>query len=107
MIQDIKQLLIGCELAVAGLIGAFVATPFQSNLKTKQSMIVFVISGAACAHYLTDLVVYKLAIEEASIGGAAFLLGAFGGSLIAKIVAVIQDVDLVGMIRSKIGGGSE
>lgn len=90
--------------AFAGLIGALVAVRFQNDLKTKGSIVIFVLSGSAYAHYLTGLVDDYFNIAPSSAGGIGFLLGAFGGSLTAAIIRAISSSDLVELLRKKIGG---
>lgn len=95
------------ELLLAGLLGAIVAIPFQKDLKTRSSIFVFIVTGAACAHYLTGLAAGFFDIEPSSAGGVGFLLGAFGGSLIAATIRMIQNADFWGVIKQRLGGGSE
>ena len=45
-------------------------------------------------------------IEPRSVAGVGFLLGTFGGSLIAAITRAIKAADLWAFIRSKFGGGA-
>lgn len=93
------------ELLLAGLIGAIVAFPFQKDLKSFSSLIIFFVTGAACAHYLTGLAAKFFEIEPSSAGGVGFLLGAFGGSLIAAVVRMLQTADIWSVIKSRFGGG--
>ena len=96
-LEDIKW-------AFAGFIGALVAVRFQNDLKTKGSIVIFVLSGSAYAHYLTGLVDDYFNIAPSSAGGIGFLLGAFGGSLTAAIIRAITSSDWVELLRKKIGG---
>lgn len=95
----------GFQWAIAGLFGALIAVPFQRDLKTARGIVVFVFTGSACAHYLTGLVGDYFSINPSSAGGIGFLLGAFGGSLIAAVMKAIETADLWGLIRSRFGGG--
>ena len=88
----------------AGFIGALVAVRFQNDLKTKGSIVIFVLSGSAYAHYLTGLVDDYFSIAPSSAGGIGFLLGAFGGSLTAAIIRAITSSDWAELLRKKIGG---
>ena len=90
--------------AFAGFVGALVVVRFQSDLKTKSGIVIFVLSGSAYAHYLTGLVGDYFKIAPSSAGGIGFLLGAFGGSLTAAIMRAITSSDLVELLRKKIGG---
>jgi paired small multidrug resistance pump len=100
----INKWLINSELLIAGLIGAVVAIPFQQDLKSRSSLIIFIVTGAACAHYLTGMVAYYFDIEPSSAGGVGFLLGAFGGSFIAAIIKMMQSADIWSIIKSRLGG---
>jgi hypothetical protein len=44
--------------------------------------------------------------EPRSVAGVGFLLGTFGGSLIAAVMRAIKAADLWSVIRSKFGGPS-
>lgn len=95
------------QWAVAGLFGSLVAVPFQRDLKTKQAIITFVLSGVAIAHFMTQPVCYYLSIEQGSVGGIGFLLGAFGGATIAAVMKAIEGADIWALIKARFGGGSQ
>ncbi|MFJ5505776.1 MFS transporter [Pectobacterium carotovorum] len=95
------------QWAVAGLIGALISVPFQSDLRTARGIAIFVFTGSACAHYLTGIVGDYFNINPSSAGGIGFLLGAFGGSLIAAVIKAIEAADLWGLVRSRFGGGTQ
>lgn len=95
------------ELLIAGVVGAIIALPFQRDLKTNSSKLVFIFSGAACAHYLTGLATHFLEIDPSSAGSIGFLLGAFGGSMIAAVMRGITNADLWALVRGRFGGPSE
>ncbi|WP_085599755.1 MULTISPECIES: MFS transporter [unclassified Pseudomonas] len=91
----------------AGLVGAFAASWWhRDDLVDRKAWAIFIFSGAVCAHYLTGLVsAYLGVVEPRSVAGIGFLLGTFGGSLIAAITRAIKAADLWAFIRSKFGGG--
>lgn len=103
----LQKYLAQIELAFAGLIGALIALPFQPELKTKSSKFVFVVSGAGCAHYLTGLAVQFFNIQPGAAGSVGFLLGAFGGALIAAIMRAINESDLLVLLRGRLAGRGE
>lgn len=80
---------------IAGAVGAsIVAYYLRDQINTKSEFIIFVLSGAFIAHYLTQLTVFVLSrygweIEPSNIGSIGFLLGAFGGLIIQQIVSYI------------------
>lgn len=96
------------ELLIAGLIGAIVASWWhKEDLTSWRSWIIFLITGVACAQYLTGIVSTYLSITEPNnVSGVGFLLGTFGGSLMAAINRAIKAADLWALIRSKFGGGT-
>lgn len=96
------------DLAFAGLMGALIATRWhKDDLTDRKSWSLFLLTGMACAHYLTGMVSSYFAITEPrSVAGVGFLLGTFGGSLIAAILRAIKAADLWAIIKSKFGGPS-
>jgi len=91
---------------MAGLFGALVASRWhKEDLSDCASWLMFLFTGMACAHYLTGMVsAYFGVVEPSSVAGVGFLLGAFGGSLVAAITRAIKAADLWSIIRSKFGG---
>jgi paired small multidrug resistance pump len=96
------------SLLIAGLIGAFIASWWhKDDLTSVQAWVVFLLTGCACSLYLTGMVSTHLGITEPSnVAGVGFLLGTFGGSLMAAINRAIKAADLWALIRSKFGGGT-
>jgi len=92
----------------AGLLGAIAASWWhRDDLVDRKAWVIFIFSGAACAHYLTGLVsTYLGVVEPRSVAGIGFLLGTFGGSLIAAITRAIKAADLWAFIRQRFGGGN-
>lgn len=80
---------------IAGAIGAsIVAYYLRDQINTRTEFLIFVLSGAFIAHYLTQLVVFVLGrfdwvLDPSNIGSIGFLLGAFGGLIIQQIVSYI------------------
>ena len=95
------------QWAVSGFFGALVAVPFQSDLKGKRALSAFMLSGWATAHVLAVPVCVYLKIDQGSVGGIGFLLGAFGGAIIAAVLKAIEAADLWALIRSRLGGGGQ
>lgn len=95
------------QWAITGLIGALISVPFQRDLKTARGIAIFVLTGSACAHYLTELVSRYFEVEPGSAGGIGFLLGAFGGSLIAAVIRTLETADLWEFIKNRFGGGAQ
>lgn len=93
------------SLGLIGLIGATVAAPFHPEVKGIKSLVVFILSGAACAYFLTGLIAEYLHIPASSLGGVGFLVGAFSGSLIDAIMRAIRNADLWAFFCAKFGRG--
>lgn len=75
----------------AGLLGASVVTRYHKDrLKTWHDYVVFILSGAIIAHYLTQVVIYYLNLEAIHAGGVGFMLGAFGGMVIQELTTWIK-----------------
>ena len=96
------------ELLIAGLIGAVVASWWhKDDLSDWRAWMVFLVTGVACSLYLTSMVSAYLNVTEPKIvAGIGFLLGTFGGSLLAAINRAIKAADLWALIRQRFGGGN-
>jgi hypothetical protein len=93
---------------LGGLIGALIASWWhREDLTDKKAWLIFVSTGVSCALYLTGMVSTYFGITDPrSVAGVGFLLGTFGGSLLAAINRAINAADLWAIIRSRFGGGS-
>lgn len=100
------RLLDKAEWIIAGLIGAIVASWWhKDDLTDWKAWVVFLITGVACAMYLTGIVSTYLSITDTSnVVGIGFLLGSFGGSLMTAVNRAIKAADLWALVRSKFGG---
>ncbi|WP_085631545.1 MULTISPECIES: MFS transporter [unclassified Pseudomonas] len=96
------------ELLIAGLVGAVVASWWhKDDLADWRAWLIFLITGIACSLYLTSMVSAYLGVTEPRIvAGIGFLLGTFGGSLLAAINRAIKAADLWALIRQRFGGGN-
>ena len=96
------------ELLIAGLVGAVIASWWhKDDLGDWRAWVIFLITGVACSIYLTSMVSTYLGVTEPKIvAGIGFLLGAFGGSLLAAINRAIKSADLWALIRQRFGGGN-
>ncbi len=75
---------------IAGFIGAsIVSYYYRDQLKTRGDFVIFILSGAFIAQYLTMFCVYVTDINPDNAGGIGFLLGCFGGLIIQQIVSYI------------------
>ena len=91
------------EWLFAGLVGAVVSVPLHQELSTWKGKLFFIFTGIACAYFLTPFAMSQYSIDPALSGGVGFLLGAFGGSLLAAVVRAIKAADLVAFIKAKFG----
>lgn len=103
----IERLYFHLQWAIAGFFGALVALPFQNDLKGKRAIATFIMSGTAIGHFLTKPVCVYLSIDPGSVGGIGFLLGSFGGAIIAAVLKAIEAADLWALIRARFGGGEQ
>lgn len=106
--EFLQRLFEKLDWAFAGLIGAIAASFWhRDDLVDRKAWAIFIFSGAVCAHYLTGLISsYFGVVEPRSVAGVGFLLGTFGGSLIAAITRAIKAADLWAFIRQRFGGGN-
>lgn len=96
------------DILIAGLIGAMVASWWhKADIGNWKAWVIFMITGIACAWYLTSMVSDHFSITDPSkVAGVGFLLGAFGGSIMTAIHRAINAADLWSVIRSRFGGGN-
>lgn len=90
------------------MMGALVAVPFHDD-KSLKGRLWFVCSGIACSYFLTGWWSWFYSIPNNLAGAVGFLLGAFGGSLVAAVIRKIQTADLASLIeaiKSKFGGNA-
>lgn len=99
----LHRILSNLEWAIAGLFGAIVSVPFHEELSSWKGKLFFVFTGIACAYFLTPFAMNHYSIDPGLSGGVGFLLGAFGGSLLAAVVRAIKAADLVALIKAKFG----
>lgn len=92
-------------LGVAALIGALVGVFAQKEMSTWRQRAVFVVSGVAIGYYITPLVLDLYSIKTELTGAVGFLLGAFGGGIMAALYKAIGNLDLLEYIKSRLGGG--
>ncbi|WP_288075149.1 MFS transporter [Pseudomonas sp.] len=106
--DSIHRWLFNIEWLIAGLIGAMVASWWhRDDLTNVRAWVIFLLTGGACAVYLTGMVSTYLGVTEPNnVAGVGFLLGAFGGSLMAAIHRAIKAADIWALIRQRLGGGN-
>lgn len=81
---------------IAGAVGASIVTKYHKDqLKSKSDYLVFILSGAFMAHYLTQFTVFIIGkfgwvLEASTAGSVGFLLGAFGGIIFQEITCYIK-----------------
>lgn len=91
------------KVIIASFIGALIALKFQEELNTWHGKVVFVLTGVACAYYVTPLAMTSYNIDPGLAGGVGFLLGAFGGSLLAAGFRAVRNLDLLALVKTKFG----
>jgi len=107
--EYLHRLLDRLDLLIAGLFGVIVASWWhKDDLTDWRAWMIFLITGVACALYLTGMVSSYLGVTEPNtVAGVGFLLGTFGGSLLAAINRAIKAADLWALIRQRFGGGNQ
>jgi paired small multidrug resistance pump len=106
-VNEIGRLLQEWKWAAVGFVGALVGSYFhRDELKSKADFLMFFLSGWACANFLTSPAIKYFSIDGDSTGGVAFLLGAFGGSMISAVIRAIRAADLWSVVKQRFGGGS-
>lgn len=92
-------------LIAAALVGAIVGVFAQKEIVTWRQRMVFVLSGLAIGYYITPLVVDLYSIKPALTGAVGFLIGAFGGGIMTAVFKAIGNLDLLELLKNRIGGG--
>lgn len=100
----LDKILTNAEWALAGLVGAIVSVPFHEELTTLRGRLIFIGTGAACAYFTTPLAISLYDIDPGLAGGVGFLLGAFGGSLLAAALRTLKGIDLVEIVKERLSG---
>lgn len=109
----LQRLISGADWLLTGLVSAMLASILhKDDIPDKLSWGVFVATGGMCALYFTGPIAqfFKMT-DPAWIACIGFLLGAFGGSLLAAVTRALKSADvwglIVDLIKSKFGGGSQ
>lgn len=87
---------------ITGLIGSFLSFKFVAQLGTFGRATAF-IGGAFSAGILAPVLVDWLSFKPAYIAGVGFIVGALGMSVLAAVLQAIKDLDLVGLVKSRLG----
>lgn len=103
--SPIEKMFEDLGLGVAALIGALVGVFAQKDLSTWKQRTVFVSSGVAIGYYITPLVLDLYSIKPELTGAVGFLLGAFGGGIMAAAFKALGNLDILEMVKNRIGGG--
>lgn len=107
-ISNLHELLSSLKWAIAGLVGAAVASRFHKDeIQNRVDLAVFIASGAFTAHYCTGMITQYLDFSANNAGAIGFLLGAFGGSILQVCVKIIRSGEIWNVIKNRIGGGSQ
>lgn len=91
-------------LIVAISVGAIVGVFFQKEIVTWGQRVVFVAIGVATGYYVTPLMMDWYDIKPDLLGAVGFLVGAFGGGFMSAIYKAIGNLDLLALVKSRIGG---
>lgn len=101
----LNDFLTSLKWAIAGGFGAVIVSRFHKDeLAGRKDFAIFVLSGAAIAHFIGGAVVEWFDLGVNSAPAVGFLLGAFGGSIMQAIARAIKKADLWEFLRSRFGG---
>lgn len=106
-LELLQQIWLALHWTIIGLLGAVVASRWhRDEFQRRRDYLSFLLAGTACAHFFTDQVAAYLDVTGTrGINGIAFLLGAFGGALMAAVIRAIQAADLWALVKTRLGGG--
>ena len=103
--SPLEKIFVDLGLGIAAFIGALVGVFAQKEVATWRQGLVFVLSGLAIGYYVTPLVLDLYSIKTELTGAVGFLLGAFGGAIAAAVFKALGNLDLLELVKNRIGGG--
>lgn len=77
------------DLLISGAIGGFIAAVFRKTV-SKLSIIISVVTGAACSQYLTPLVINTFGLTEALSNSYGFIIGLISYYLVDGLIQLIN-----------------
>lgn len=92
-------------LIAAAFVGALVGVFKQNEIVTWRQRVVFICTGLAIGYYVTPLAVHVYSIKTEYTYATGFLVGAFGGGIMTAIFKAIGNLDLLELLKNRIGGG--
>lgn len=95
------------SLLLGVLVGAVVGVLFQKEIVTWGQRISYAVIGIACGYYLTGPAMAYFGISAEFTGAAGFIVGAFGGSILAAVFKALGNLDLLALVKNRIGGGGQ
>lgn len=94
-------------LLIGVVVGAVVGVWFQKEIVTWRDRVAYVFTGIACGYYLTVPAMRYFEIQQEFTAGAGFVVGAFGGSILAAVFKALGNLDLWALVKNRIGGGGQ
>lgn len=95
------------SLLVGVIVGAVVGVWFQKEIVTWRDRVAYALIGVACGYYLTPPAMAYFGIDASFTAGAGFVVGAFGGSILAAVFKALGNLDLLALVKNRIGGGGQ
>lgn len=92
-------------LIAAALVGALVGVFKQNEIVTWRQRVVFICTGLAIGYYITPVAVDVYSIKTQYTYAVGFLVGAFGGGIMTAVFKAIGNLDLLELLKNRIGGG--
>lgn len=92
--------------SLGGILGALLSLAFLERATGPFAKVTAIFGGWAIAHFVTPLAVEYFGLTSRWQGGMGFLLGLFGMLIVAAIARALKALDLLQLIRARIGGGN-
>ena len=92
--------------AITGLVGTFLSFRFVAQLGIFGRAAAF-LGGWYAAGVLSPILVDWFGLKPTYIGGVGFLVGALSMTIMAAALMTIKNIDVVGIIRGRFGGGEQ
>lgn len=94
-------------LIIGVVFGAVVGVWFQKEIVTWRDRAAYAFIGMGCGYYLTPPAMAYFGIDPSFTAATGFVVGAFGGSILAAVFKALGNLDLLALVKNRIGGGGQ
>lgn len=95
-------------LLLVGICSAFVGLVIHTEIKTFRQRLAFMAGGTFCCLFCTGPVTRYLNVTDPDyVSLTGFLLGIFGMSLLQRIKAYVDSLDIIAVIKSRMFPGAK